>query len=216
MACLGDPESPNGFPLGVPSVRASMHASESWHSGTNAPNQGSGTNAVPPEPMHQDANRFLSRRSWRPFPNPLPEHPGVLARTQARLTCRRPLPGDGAPGGAAASCSAALGRGKAAPPAACLATGGEGARVSCSAQPHFHPLLPREAGVGRRYACAVAARGGCCGGEEMEGGVGAQGRQVCEQARRYRYKGRKKVHCGLRGIRWLTGVKHVQDLTGGN
>lgn len=56
------------FSLGVPSVRASMHASESWHSGTNAPYQGSGTNATPPEPMHQDANRFFSGKAWRPAP----------------------------------------------------------------------------------------------------------------------------------------------------
>lgn len=60
------------FSLGVPSVRASMHASESWHSGTNAPNQGSGTSAVPPE--------FLSRRSWRPSPQSTsrtPRRPGL-------------------------------------------------------------------------------------------------------------------------------------------
>lgn len=38
---------------------------------------------------------------------------------------------------------------------------------------------------GRQYACAVAASGGCCGGEEMEGGVSAQGRQVGEQAPSY-------------------------------
>lgn len=151
VACLAIQRPLTDFPLSAPSVRASMHASESWHSGTNAPYQGSGTNAVPPEPMHQDANRFLSGRSWRLAPSPLPEDPGVQARTRARLTCGRPLPGGGAPGpsrsGRRSRC-AALGRGKAARSGACPATGGEGARVSCPAQPHFHPLLPRGAGGG--------------------------------------------------------------------
>lgn len=83
------------FSLGVPSVRASMHASESWHSGTNAPNQGSGTSAVPPEPMHQDVNRFLSRRSWRPSPQSTsrtPRRPPHLQKAPPWGRGSRPLP----------------------------------------------------------------------------------------------------------------------------
>lgn len=140
-------------------------------------------------------------------------------RTRARLTCGRPLPGGGAPGpsrsGRCSCCCAALRRGKAAPPGACPATGGEGARASRSAKPHFQPLLPRGSRRGRQRACAVAASRGCCGGEGMEERGGAPGRRVGEQARSYQ-KGRWKVHCGWRGLRWLTGVKHVQDLTRGN
>lgn len=167
------------FSFGVPSVRASMHPSESWHSCTNAPYQGSGTSAVPPEPRHQDPNLFFSGRSWRPAPSPLPEDPSIRARTRACLTCGRPLPGGGAPGPSLSgrcSCRAALGRPGAAPPGARPATRGEGGRACCSAQPHFHPLLPRGGGWGRQYACAVAASRGCCvGGEEIEGrGGGAR------------------------------------------
>lgn len=43
--------------------------------------------------------------------------------------------------------------------------------------------------------------------------MGAQGKPVGEQ---YRLRDRRKVCRGLQGLRWLTGVKHVQELTRGN
>lgn len=43
--------------------------------------------------------------------------------------------------------------------------------------------------------------------------VGSLGQRVGEQAHSYRPKDRRKVSCGLRGLRWLAGVKYVQELT---
>lgn len=48
------------FSLEVASVRAFTHPLGSWHSGINVTSQGSGGNAAPPEPMHQDPNGSFS------------------------------------------------------------------------------------------------------------------------------------------------------------
>jgi len=89
----------------------------------------------------------------------------------------------------------------------------EGARASCWAQPHFHPLLPRR-DVGGVSSHAQSRLAGAAA-EEMERKewVGSLGQRVGEQAHSYRPKDRRKVSCGLRGLRWLAGVKYVQELT---
>lgn len=49
-------------------------------------------------------------------------------------------------------------------------------------------------------------------GDRIEGGVGARGSLVGEQAQSYGPKDSGKGYGGLLGLRWLTGVKNV--LTG--
>lgn len=62
---------------------SSVRASGSWHSDTSAPSQGSGTDAAPPEPMHQHPKRSHPGDSSAPprthfpktqAPGPGPQH----------------------------------------------------------------------------------------------------------------------------------------------
>lgn len=163
----------------------------------------------------------LLRELWRPGPTPLPEDPGVWVRTPA------PSPADGP----------SLGAGLRAPPSAAVATAalpsdagelhhparaqrrkGKGGSARELLGPALFPSPPpTPSRWGRQFACAVAARGGCCGGDGKEG-VGGCARPTSWRAgaELNRPKDRRKVSCGLRGLRWLTGVKHVQELTRGN
>ena len=115
------------FSLEVASVRAFTHPLGSWHSGINVPSQGSGGNAAPPEPMHQDPSGSFSGncgvQAQLHFPRPR-----CLGPNPCPLTCGRPLPGGGAPGpslGGRGHCRAAFGCWGAAPPGARPTTGGK-------------------------------------------------------------------------------------------
>lgn len=85
---------------------------------------------------------------------------------------------------------------------------GQGALESGRVQPHFHPLLPCGAGGGvSTQAQSQLAEAAAWGTEWKEGWVREAARLVSKRratGRRTAGKGR-----GLRGLRWLTGVKNV-------
>lgn len=208
------------FSLEVTSVRAFTHPLGSWHSGINAPSQGSGANAAPSGTYASGPQWVLLRELWRPGPTPLPKDPGVWVRTPA------PSPADGP----------SLGAGLLAPPLAawplqrCLRMLGscttrrapsdgrekEGARAA--AGPSLISLPSSHAGP---VGASVRMRSRDPRGLLRRSWNGRSGwvRQASELASRRRAnrpKDRSKVSCGLRGLRWLTGVKHMQELTRGN
>lgn len=181
-----NPETHNGLLPRGPSVRAFTLPLGSWHSGINAPSQGSGANAAPPEPMHQDPNGSFSGNCgvqaplhfpktqvsgseplpphlrtappWGRGSGPLPRRPWPLQRCLRMLgSCTtRRAPSDG--------------REK------------EGARASCWAQPYFHPLLPRRAGGGVSSHAQSRLAGAAAEEMERKEWVGAPGQRVGEQA----------------------------------
>ena len=134
------------FSLEVASVRAFTHPLGSWHSGINVPPQGSGGNAAPPEPMHQDPSGSFSGncgvQAQLHFPRPR-----CLGPNPCPLTCGRPLPGGGAPGpslGGRGHCRAAFGCWGAAPPGARPTTGGKRRERARAAGPSLPASLPQE------------------------------------------------------------------------
>lgn len=161
------------FSSEVASVRAFTHPLGSWHSGINAPSQGSGANAAPSGTYASGPQWVLLRELWRPGPTPLPKDPGVWVRTPA------PSPADGP----------SLGAGLRAPPLAAVATAalpseagelhhparaqrreGKGGSARELLGPASFPSPPPTPGRwGRQFACAVAARGGGCGGDGVGG-----------------------------------------------
>lgn len=205
------------FSLEVASVRAFTHPLGSWHSGINVPSQGSGGNAAPPEPMHQDPSGSFSGncgvQAQLHFPRPR-----CLGPNPCPLTCGRPLPGGGAPGpslGGRGHCRAAFGCWGAAPPGARPTTGGKRRERARAAGPSLISIPSSHA---ETLGASVRMRSRGSRGLLRRRWRGRRGwvRQASELASRRtanRPKDRRKVFCGLRGLRWLTGVKHVQELT---
>lgn len=174
------------FSLEVTSVRAFTHPLGSWHSGINAPSQGSGANAAPSGTYASGPQWVLLRELWRPGPTPLPKDPGVWVRTLPPHLRTAPPWGRGSGplpwrpwplqrclrmlGSCTTRRAPSDGREK------------EGGRASCWAQPHFHPLLPRRAGGGVSSHAQSRPAGAAAEELEWKEWVGAPGQRVGEQA----------------------------------
>ena len=138
----------------------------------------------PPEPMHQDPNGSFSGNCGVQAPlhfpktqvsgsEPLPPH---LRTAPPWGRGSWPLPWR------LGHCSAAFGCWGAAPPGARPATGGKRRERARLLGPASFPSPPPTPGRwGRQFACAVATRGGCCGGAGMEG-VGGYARPASWRA----------------------------------
>lgn len=150
-----------------------------------------------------------SRRPRRLGPDPCPSH---LRTAPPRGRGSGPLPRRPRP----LRCCLRTPRSCTARRAPCDERAGEGARASCWTQPHFHPLLPRRAGEGVSTHAQSRPAEAAAGETKWKEWVGAQGQQVGEQAQSYQPKYWRKEYRRLRGLRWLTGVNHVQKLTRGN
>lgn len=163
MACVANQRPLMDFSLGVPRVQASMHPPKAQ---------------APVQPL-----RNLCIRT--PI-NPSSAGPGVLSPVHFSKTHRSgpgPLPrspaGGPSPGAglrappAAATAAAALPSDLAElhRPARAQRWEGRGGSARELPGPALFPSPPPTPGPwGRQYACAVAASGGCCRGEGMEGG----------------------------------------------
>lgn len=154
-------------------------------------------------------------------PHSTSQRPRCLGPNPCPLTCGRPLPGGGAPGpslGGLGHCSSAFGCRGAAPPGARPATGGKRRERARAAGPSLISIPSSHAGpVGASVRMrSRGPRGLLRRSWNGRSGWVRQARELASRRRANRPKDRSKVSCGLRGLRWLTGVKHMQELTRGN